>query len=209
MFAPIKTNGMKPFFCSIILLVLVGCRNNTANEPVVTGDTTVVVNEGPGFDSVVVFNNLDSWIDSTTASPPGLHLGLPNNWVEDSLVTSRFNPPRQFYKVYAPVLKWSADSSAILDIGSYGMVPATDKDGNVTLQGGEPDTEIAVVYPGKQLRKRLLYGGPGFVVLKAKWVDSSQVAVLASHPAANGLPDTTLYLIKPFDQLFRSYSVSH
>lgn len=105
-----------------------------------------------------------------------------------------FNPDNKYYEQYASVLRFSADSSYILDFGSYGSIPVKNKAGRTSLEGGEPDTKIMVGIPGQHKEWQVMFAGPGTVILDAKWKNDHQFMLLYSQQADKDRIDTTLLM---------------
>ena len=131
---------------------------------------------------------------------------LEEFWSDDSLHEKHFEPGKEFYKDYSTVLRWSPDSSFILDLGSYGSVKVRDNSGNTRIENGEPDTEVSMIYPKQKSKARLFYFGPGTTVVDGRWLDSSQVAVLGLYDErGDHHPDTLMWIINAKDKFFRKY----
>ncbi len=98
------------------------------------------------------------------------------------------------------------DSTYVLDIGSYGSVKVKDKTGKTRIESGEPDTEVSLIYPKAKNKARLLFFGPGAVIVDGRWLDSSQVAVVGMYDEnENHHSDTLLWIINAKDNFFRKY----
>jgi hypothetical protein len=197
-----------------LLFFFLGCTNNEqqAKKEIAVEDDSLqgersIVSE----DSVMIFNNqTKNWIGQSikknTTDLAKFH--LEEFWSDDSLQQKHFQPDIEFYKDYAQVLRWSPDSNYVLDIGSYGSVKVKDKDGKTRIEGGEPDTEVSMIYPKAKSKARLLFFGPGTVILDGKWLDSSQVAVMGiNDEKTNNQPDTLLWIINARDNFFRKYKL--
>lgn len=107
--------------------------------------------------------------------------------------TAHFEMPKDFAKHYAPLLRWSKDSNYIVDLGSYGRVTNEDKEGNVTLEAGEPDTRVMLINLIKHEQTQILFGGPGLQVMDAKWVNDSVFGLIYAN-TVHTKPDTLLML---------------
>jgi hypothetical protein len=200
--------------CGIFFSFLASCGNNEQQskkekENAVEKDSLQTVNNIVSEDSAIVFrNNGDNWIGESIQKT-GLNWNkfhLEEFWSEDSLQEKSFEPSREFYEEYAQVLRWSPDSTYVLDIGSYGSVKVKDKNGKTLIEAGEPDTEVSMLYPKTKGKARLLFFGPGTVIMDGRWLDNSQVAVLGMYDEkGNHYPDTLLWIISAKDKFFRKY----
>ena len=141
-------------------------------------------------------SNLKPWLEQTLKKPDA-HLKdfkYADNWVEDSLVISKQNLDKDFLKSYEAVLVYSPDQQKVIDMGTYGTVINKNKENKTTIQGGEPDTEIAVIdLPTKQ-RRRIFFSGPGTSVEKGFWMNDSTV-VLAGKAQEQKAEIPMLWLI--------------
>lgn len=161
-------------------------------------------------DSAVIFENTGDLRNTTftTVKNNWSRFKLKDYWYIDSLQPKPYEADKSFYTDYDSLLKWSADSSYILDIGTYGMMAVKDKQGKNRLESGEADTEIALLDPKHKLRTRLMFAGPGMSIEAAQWVDSNQVAILGTFVEdADNKPDTTLWIINAKDKFFKKYEL--
>lgn len=197
-------------YAACILLVLqTGCTcNNNKNKNADT-DSVETARSISAEDSALLFDRQAHLFISNTLQTTAWkwnQFSLEEFWAEDSVDKKTFTPEADFYKKYADVLKWSPDSTYILDIGSYGSVVLKDTNGNNHIMPGDPDTEVALLYPKEHKKWRLLFGGPSTHVLDAVWADSSDVAMLgALDTKETGHPDTLLWIIDVKENFFRKY----
>jgi len=196
----------------MLFIFSIACSNNeqkAKKENTIEDDSLQSVKSIVSEDSIMVFrNNANSWIGKsiheTDVTWNRFH--LQEFWAEDSLQKKSFQADSEFYKDYAQVLRWSPDSTYVLDLGSYGSVKVKDKTGKTRIEGGEPDTEVSLIYPKTKSKARLLFFGPGTVIADGRWLDASQVAVLGTYDEkGNHHPDTLLWIINAKDNFFRKY----
>jgi len=85
---------------------------------------------------------------------------------------------------YASYLIYNPDSSMAIDpySNSYLIVK---KDGYNKLTSGSPDTEVAIVDFKKGKRQRILYFGPSYMVIDAKWKSDKTVLFAISEVISN------------------------
>ncbi|HEY6977382.1 MAG TPA: hypothetical protein VH396_13890 [Chitinophagaceae bacterium] len=196
----------------ILFLISTSCSNNeqqAKKENTIEDDSLQTVKSIVSEDSVMVFrNDAGNWIGESIQKT-GLdwnRFHLTEFWSDDSLQEKSFEPSQEFYKDYAQVLRWSPDSTYVLDIGSYGSVKVKDKNGKTQIESGEPDTEVSMIYPKTKSKTRLLFFGPGTVIVDGRWLDNSQVAVLGMYDEkGNHHPDTLLWIINAKNKFFRKY----
>lgn len=119
---------------------------------------------------------------------------------------TEFTPKKDFYKDYAPVLRWSPDSSHLVDFGSYGQVVVRDASGKTSLEGGEPDTKVELINPKSGTQSQVLFGGPGLQVLNVKWI-SKQTFVLLYTNTVHTQPDTLIMIADVDGQVLRQYQL--
>jgi hypothetical protein len=205
-----KKQVMNRILCALWgLLLVIGCKQKPAEtatvdsvhmaEQLTKEDTTLINTQG-----------VREWINKTlqTKSAQTRHIELEEHWQGEPAYTSAFEPTKQFYADYATMLRWSPDSSRIVDIGSYGTVLVKDENGNTTIEAGEPDTELALLNPATKTRKRLMFVGPSSQILDAKWLNNNEVSVIGTFDTTgNGNNDTLLWMINIKTDLFRLYNV--
>jgi hypothetical protein len=157
---------------------------------------------------MMIFNNNADWLSESIKKNniDWNRFHLEEFWSDDSLQKKSFQTDKEFYKYYAQVLRWSPDSSYVLDIGSYGSVKIKDNSGNTRIEGGEPDTEVSLLYPKEKNKVRLLFFGPGTTIVDGRWLDSSQIAMLGLYDEnGNHHPDTLMWIINAKENFFRKY----
>lgn len=201
------------FVVVTVTAVMASCNNEDEKEKkevTVTEDSLQTVASIASEDSEIIFSNQASgWIGGAMRKNVSdwSRFHLEEFWSDDSLEAKAFQPEKDFYKDYASVLRWSPDSSYVLDFGSYGHVRVTDHaSGKTRLEGGEPDTEVALIDPKSNIKTRLLFFGPAATVFDSRWLDSSQVAVIGTYDENNdNHPDTIMWIIDAKDKFFRKY----
>jgi hypothetical protein len=188
------------------------CNNHKSDkkeDEVVELDSTQTAESIVAEDSATIFDNstrqwLGQSLQQTTLSWD--RFKLVSFWAEDSLLKTDTPASADFYSKYASVLRWSPDSTYVLDIGSYGAVLLKNKEGKEVVAAGEPDSEVSLLFPKENKKTRVLFGGPSLHILNASWADSSQVAMLGSLDTSHtGHPDTLLWLIDVKEHFFRKY----
>ncbi len=181
------------------------CSNS--KEETTVSDSLQTVLSITAEDSVLLFDNAANidWLQRSF--PISKQLLLKEFWIADSLPLVAFNPKKNFYSDYSSVLRWSADSSYVLDGGSYGGVVIRGASGKTRIEAGEPDVEVAMIFPKQQQRARLVFGGPSTTVINYHWVDRTTAAfTIAFDEKGNQQLDTTLWLVDIKDRYFRKYS---
>jgi hypothetical protein len=203
---------MKKILFAIVICIMAGC-----NEPV-KDDEPVIIDSAQGAENIgnedrgKVFSadNLE-WLESVL--PPAMvtpkSIELEEFWNLDSFDLKEFSPSPDFYKTYRSVLRWSPDSAKVLDIGSYGSIPVKDARGNVRLEGGEPDSEVALVLPRSNQRARLMFVGPSSQILDGRWINDHELIVVGTSDFSAQKRDTLLWMINVSDKFFRLYNFNN
>lgn len=75
---------------------------------------------------------------------------------------------------------YNGDSTMAIDLFSYNYM-ANNRGGQSVLVPGEPDTEVALLNYRDKTRQRLLFLGPSFAALDARWLSNSQVAIAGAE----------------------------
>jgi len=187
-------------FALIIAIISIAC--NSGNEKTVAVDSTTR-NNAPDtsttftpIDSSTEFldtfsTNLQPWLEQTIHNPQVRlrDFKYADNWVDDSLVTSKQNLDRDFLKVYQSVLIYSPDEKKVLDLGSYGSVVDKGVNGQSRIQAAGPDIEVAVIDLPAKNRRRIFFSGPGSLVEKGFWMNDSTVVLAGkSHDQNAEIP---------------------
>jgi len=204
---------------AIFIAGLASCNNNKGNKAVndslhadltVLSDSMQLVHDIDSADYASLFKSksnvwLSALLDNKETKWGNFH--LVDYWKDDSLKPLPFIPAKNFYTNYAMYLKWSPDSSYIFDMGSYGVTVNKDKDGNTSLESGDIDNEVTLLNPAAKTKTRLIFFGPGITPVNARWIDSSQVALISLFDtSASHNPDTLMWLINVKENFFRKYT---
>ncbi len=194
----------------MVLAAAHACKNESSGENrTVLNDSLANVKAIISRDSLLFHsNNLAAWIasDLQKTNIDWNSLRLEEYAVEEKHPQEPFTPPANFFRDYEEVLKWSADSSHILDIGSYGSVLVKDKKGNPKVEAAEADTEISLIDIANKQKRRLFFVGPSSVIINGTWADTSDVLILGSFDEhANNKPDTLFWLINVKENFYRMY----
>lgn len=75
---------------------------------------------------------------------------------------------------------YNGDSTKAIDLFSYNYI-ANTRNGQQVMTAGEPDTEVALLDYTTKTRKRLLFLGPSFAALDARWLSNNQVAIAGAE----------------------------
>ncbi|BAV09669.1 hypothetical protein SAMN05421788_1011100 [Filimonas lacunae] len=200
---------------ALSVAVLTGCKCNNnkqqaQEEKAIELDSSQTALSIIQEDSAMVFDDTNTpWVKENFIQKGFDWKGfkLISFWAEDSVEKKPVTTAPDFYTHYASVLKWSPDSSFVLDFGSYGGVVTSDSNGKSIVAKGEPDTEVSILYPKESKKSRILFSGPALHIINATWADSSQVAMLGTlDTSVNGnKPDTLLWMIDVREHFFRKY----
>ena len=75
---------------------------------------------------------------------------------------------------------YNSDSTQAIDLFSYNFVPTT-RGGERVMAAGEPDTEVALLNYKDKTRTRLLFLGPSYAALDARWISNNVVAIAGAE----------------------------
>lgn len=102
---------------------------------------------------------------------------------------------------FKQLLIYNNDSTQAIDLFSYNYI-VTNKNGTITAEAAEPDTEVALMDFKNGERRRLWFSGPAATVLDAAWMNPQEIAIAGMqenesgqrHPAVwvVSLPDSTI-----------------
>ena len=198
-----------------VTLLMTGCTCNGNKQDQQQADSLAAAREDSltaegrtGIHQFSFDNQTNSWLSSALGGRQVDASTFSSGHIPDALQDSsqtnedvaigllkdptNFQPDSTFYHDYSTALRWSPDSSYILDIGSYGTITVKGKEGRTTLEGGEPDTKILVASPQQHKQWLVMFAGPGTEILDTKWHTRDQFLLLYSFDKENGHPDTTL-----------------
>lgn len=193
----------------LALLIAISCNNATEENKQIAEDSVTMLQDIAQEDSVLIIENkADDWLDLSLNNNANSwkKFKLQEFWYEDSMQQQPFKPEPGFYQDYAPLLKWSPDSSYVLDIGTYGKVLVKDKRGNIKIEDGEVDTKASLLFPKKNTAAELIFLGAAGNIIDGRWIDSTQFSILGYFDEkGNQKPDTVLWVIDAKEKFFRKY----
>lgn len=187
-------------------------KEDAGKEPITNAaDSAETITSIAKEDSALLFGNHPGNNFDLHQSIPGFNwnkLELQDFWVEDSIPQETFHYSEKFAKEYAPVLRWSADSNYILDLGSLGAAILKDETGKRIASDGDIDNRVSLISVLKQQKKELLFFGSDTELITGGWLNPEQLGVLASRMhQGNTMRDTILWLVDVKEDFFRKYKV--
>ena len=203
----------KAFLQAVCVVALLFSCNNSAEEQQeqdVAAADSITTNESiTQEDSVLFFENkADAWLDLSlkNSGQAWNRFKLDEFWYEDGIAATPFKPAADFYKNYAPLLKWSPDSAYVLDIGSYGKVLVKDKTGQIKIEDGEVDSKASLIDAKANTTQQLLFLGAGGTIIDGKWLNANQFSLLSAFDENNDQkPDTVLWVVDVKENFYRKY----
>ena len=194
---------MKKLWYALLILLFVACNNDPRKATTIDREK----NKMEQNDSVPLFSPaVAAWVNANLKTAHTT-LALEERWQDDSLQQEPFQLTQSFAQNYKTVLRWSPDSNYILDIGSYGAVVEKNNDGEVDLQYGEPDTEVALIDTKKSLRTRLFYVGPSAEIKDGMWLNNTELMVLGTFKSDVGVIDTLSWKVDLQSNFFALYNI--
>ncbi|MCM5529899.1 hypothetical protein [Parasegetibacter sp. NRK P23] len=130
---------------------------------------------------------------------------LTDIWVEDSLITEPFKPDSLYYPLYGKYLRYAPDSAYFVDLDSYNIL-LKETNGVVSGTVGGPDNLVFLIDKNNQIKKRLLFNGPGTYIQDAWWINNESVllASIAEGDSMNRF-EPVLWKINIVEDLFEKY----
>ena len=130
---------------------------------------------------------------------------LTDIWVEDSLITEPFKPDSLYYTLYGKYLRYAPDSAYFVDLDSYNIL-LKETNGVVSGTVGGPDNQVFLIDKNNQIKKRLLFNGPGTYIQDAWWINNESVllASIAEGDTTNRY-EPVLWKINIVEDLFEKY----
>lgn len=210
------TTAIQKFSLALLIIcILWACngdeeKDKAANPVIPVADSSESLASIAKEDSALLFDRDPSNLFGSEMKVPlnWQTVELMDFWVEDSLPTEKLLHSPEFFKDYAPVLKWSPDSGHILDLGSYGKAIITDASGKKAIADGDIDSRISVIDPKNKKKEELMFFGSDTQFIDGGWLNNHQVAILAAKlPADNVRSDTLMWLIDLDENFFRKYKL--
>ncbi|MET0244626.1 MAG: hypothetical protein ABW174_14205 [Flavitalea sp.] len=162
----------------------------------------------------ISFFNGNGFSEFAKSKAPGFDWSkfrMTDTWQDDSLLVTEFRPAPNYYNSYKTFLKYSPDSTMLLDLDSYNLSINRDNAGNLVGIENGPDTEISLVNIKSKKKTRLLFLGPGNSVEDGSWIDNENLVLMGFQESGNGtgrvpvlwryhLPTTTFYIYEMPDK---------
>ncbi len=109
---------------------------------------------------------------------------MVNTWKEDTAMSQPFTISASYLKGQGNLLKFSPDSSYLLDLDSYAIeLNATKKSEPVKMRG--PDTEVSLIDIENKNKIRLLFMGPAGSIEEGGWMDNDNIVLLGMEERSN------------------------
>lgn len=178
--------GLKKRFSFFFLIALAGiyglsacngCNSNKQDNK----EDTIAVNTNQYRDTMKLWTEQrmiqwTGWLDSSMHQKftfDSLEIAEADTLSEE---ISSIMPAKQFSD-FSPYFIYSPDSSQVIDLLSYGNFLRKNKKGQIVLESGEPDTEVAIINVQTKKRERVLFAGPSTLIKEAIWVDNQTVLI--------------------------------
>jgi len=182
----------------------------TISKNLTLSDSLQLVHDIDSADYAYLFKNqVNIWVSKALNNPSlkWTDFTLDDFREDDDIKQTSGELPKKLQDDYSMFLRWNADSSYVLDFGSYGAVIDKDKNGQEYIHGGDIDNEIRLYNRKMKTSSRLIFDGPGSHTWDARWADSEQVAILGTFDTTSGRhADTTLWLVNVNTNFFRKYN---
>ncbi|HSB91541.1 MAG TPA: hypothetical protein VLC28_00425 [Flavitalea sp.] len=177
----------------VVLLVLISCKDQSQEKQVLpgpTGDSEVTekVDTMLSPDAISYFEENGFSTLAKTKNPNfnwnSFH--LVNVWKEDTLYTTPFQANAEYFQSYGPFIKYSSDSTMFIDLDSYNVRIRKLNDGTYVGEELGPDTEVSLVDLQDNLKKRLIFLGPGGDIEDGGWLDSQTIVLAGTQAGSDG-----------------------
>lgn len=160
---------MKKLIYSAFILFLVGCNNSAENKE--AGDISQeemeeVIEESPEIEQAKIsFQQLFSFYELKDSSHSLQNYQGGTSKLQDTIT---FPLSKEDIEDFKPLLVFNSDSSKAIDLFSYGYFAIKTPEG-YKIEGGEPDSELAIIDLKNNTRQRLLFLGPSYGFTDAKF----------------------------------------
>lgn len=203
--------------------ILLSCNNHKDKQARPVRDSVIAISKNlTESDSLQLVHDIDSadyaylfknqvniWISKALNNPAlrWTDFTLADFREVDDIKETASDLPKKLVDDYSMFFRWNADSTYVLDFGSYGAVIDKDKNGQEYIHDGDIDNEIRLYNRHNKTTSRLVFDGPGTHTWDARWADSTQVAILGTFDTTSGRHiDTTLWLVNVKTNFFRKYN---
>jgi len=203
----------------VMMMVLGSCKDQSQEKPVVPGtvaDSVVTekVDTVLSGETIRYFENNGFTTFAKTKNPKfswnSFH--LVNVWKEDTLYTTPFQANAEYFQSYGQFIKYSSDSTMFIDLDSYNIRITKLNDGTYSGEELGPDTEVSLIDLQDNLKKRLIFLGPGGDIQDGGWLDSQTIVLAGIQEGSDGsssvpvifkyhIPTRTFFLYETQDTL--------
>lgn len=168
-------NRVLAIIIAAIVITLPACNDDDTG----TQDTIPVVDTT----KIVLDTNEDvyaSWDDFYSKDDIAFSLDsfMKSDTLNGELYIQSFEPDKDYYTNYGPLLVYNYDSSMFIDAYSTAWIIEADKEGQLYAREGEVDQEVTVIDTHKHVKTRLLFCGPSCIIQKAFWYSKDIVGIM-------------------------------
>lgn len=163
----------------VFFFFILGCTAGPDKEPEAkdAGDTPFIENGG-GEERITLFPEVFHWLQQNDSSFRPHKFFIQEEGERD--VGTKTSIKDTELEALMPLLIFNADSSLAIDILSYNFI-VEEKDGTLHAEGAGPDTEAALIDVKNKTRERLLFLGPSFMLVSARWLNKNEVVLAGSE----------------------------
>lgn len=122
--------------------------------------------------------NWKGWMDTAFAEP--FDVDSLDAFAMDTINAFTTMMTEDRFKQFSPYFIYSPDKKMAIDMISYGTILEKDSRGKFQLEGGEPDSEVAIVDIASKVRKRILFVGPSIILKEATWIDNYSIIIVGA-----------------------------
>ena len=202
-------------YTGLLALLFAACNNSSDkkadandNEPdsvVVTGPDTTLTSETLQKFQTAGFTD---YVKTRIPAFDWSKFKYKSSYEEDSMLTSSFTAPKNYYANYGSFLKYSPDSTRFIDMDSYNIDIQKDGKGRLIGTAGGPDTEVSLINPKTGKKERLLFMGPGGTVEDAFWTSNNELVIVGTQEnEENAGRKVTVWKINLTDKMYDLYEL--
>ena len=204
----------------LIFVVFYSCKNDPKKEPLTNAlpkqeqeevevIDTMLTNETISFFNKSGYSN---FAKSRLKDFDWSRFHMIDTWKDDTVTSAKFEPDKAYFENYGRFLKYSPDSSFVIDLDSYNTTITKNKDGKLIGREEGPDTEISLIDLKNKEKKRLVFLGPGGSIEEGGWIDEDNLALIGLQDTPDEsvqvhliwkyhLPTHTFYLFQSTDTI--------
>ena len=195
----------KVIWISSLWLLMAACTNNTSNTatPAEKEQTDNIPEEREaGMLLQNYFPLLLSYLQKSNGTFSGDSVTQTESATQQAIAPYPIDPDKK--DSFKQLLVYNTDSTKAIDMFSYNYI-LTNKNGALTAEAAEPDSEVALMDFESGIRRSIWFSGPSATVLDAAWMNPQEIAIAGMQENESGQRHPAVWIVSLPDSTINTY----